>query len=334
MVWQKVQSWLGMGSPVLTLTLVGREVRYVVRQRSRVLVQGCCTAPQAFREGQLVTPEALVRVLLPLLPRLKGQVGKVAVLLPTSWLQLHEVSLPAGLDAEELKYQMNRYVTYTLGLNSAEVFFDWAIQNADADKRMMTVLLAVARQADVALFHRMFVDSGWHLQWVCPEPQVWAEAYQAHAAVERPVAVCQIEPHALSFCLIEADGRVQSFWHAFDERESAGVGFVYQSGGEDEAPDGWVRFPSRFVGDLLAQYLPSWLGTTKVHDLNKVYATGKGVDWAEAIPLLQSRFGVPFRLAEETLSTDMERSFSTVAVGNQPQMGLAAVWWLSKQVVV
>lgn len=322
-VWQKVRSWLKMSSPILTLTIVDQEVRYVVRQGTHVSAQGSCMAPQAFQGGRLVAPDILAQSLFSHLSTPKGQVGKVAVLLPTSWLQLHEVTLPAGLDAEELNYQINRYVTYNLNLNPTEIFFDWTVLNADADKRLMTVLLAVARQSDVALFHRVFVDTDWHLQWVCPEPQVWSVAYRSHATMDRPVGVCQIEPHGLAFWLIESDGSVRSFLHPFNEQESAGFGFVYQSSHE---ADSWVRFPSKFVGDLLAQHLPNWLGTISLNELNKVYATGKGVNWSEVIPMLQSRFGVPFRLAEESFGIDSEEA--------QPKVGMAGLWWLSKQVAV
>ncbi len=66
MIWQKVQSWLGIRPPILALTLVNQEVRYVVRQGARMLTQGSCSVPQAFKDGRLAEPEALARVLLPL----------------------------------------------------------------------------------------------------------------------------------------------------------------------------------------------------------------------------------------------------------------------------
>ena len=326
MVWQRVQTWLGMRPPVLALTLVNQEVRYVVRQGTRVLAQGYCAAPEAFKEGRLVAPERLARALLPLLPSRKGGVGQVAVLLPTQCLQLHEVSLPVGLDAEELSYQMGRYITHTLALTQEEVFYDWAIQETGAEKRVMTVLLAVARQSEVAPFHQMFVDSDWRLKWVCPEPQVWSLAYQSRAMVDRPVAVCRIEFDGVAFWLIESDGRVRSFYHVVTEQEFSRVGFVYQSGSAS-SPDAWVRFPTRFVGDMLEQYLSTWLGQQAWRDLNVVYVTGKGVNWSEAIGSLQARFGLPFRLAEEALTAGQMASPSV-----QPLSGLAALWLLAGQV--
>ncbi len=326
MIWQKVQSWLGIRPPTLALTLVNQEVRYVVRQGARMLTQGACSAPQAFKDGRLAQPDVLARALLPLLPRRIARSGRVAVLLPTQWLQLHEVGLPMGLDAEELSYQMSRYVTQTLGLNQAEVFYDWAVQNVGSDKRMMTVLLAVARQTDVAAIHRVFVDSDWQLKWVCPEPQVWGLAYQAGAVTERPVAVCRVESEGLAFWLIESDGRVRSFYHVLTEQEAARVGFVYHSGDDASLASG-VRFPSRFVGDLLEQYVSTWLGQSVWRDLNGVYVTGKAVNWSEAIALLQSRFGLPFRLAEAHVSTGYMMSPDTV-----PESGLAGLWLLAGQV--
>lgn len=327
MVWQRVQTWLGISQPVLALTLVNQEVRYLVRQGGRILAQGYCSAPKAFEGARLVAPDVLARALLPLLPSRKGGWGDVAVLLPTQWLQLHEVSLPMGLDAEELSYQMSRYVTHTLGLNQEEVFYDWAVQNAGSDKRVMTVLLAVAQQSNVALFHQMFVDSQWRLKWVCPEPQVWSLAYQARAVADRPVAVCRMDVDGLAFWLVESDGRVRSFYHAISEQEFARVGFVYQSGHSPQ--DAWVRFPSRFVGDLLEQHISSWLGQQAWRDLNVVYVTGKGVNWSEVISSLQSRFGLPFRLAEEAVMTGQ---FTHQSV--QPLSGLAALWLLAGQVDV
>ena len=268
----------------------------------------------------------MAQVLLPLLPKRIARSGLVAVLLPTQWLQLHEVSLPMGLDAEELSYQMSRYVTQTLGLSQSEVFYDWAVQSVGSEKRLMTVLLAVAPQADVASIHRVFVDSDWQLKWVCPEPQVWGLAYQARAIENRPVAVCRIESEGLAFWLVEADGRVRSFYHVLTEQESARVGFVYHSGDEASLESG-VRFPSRFVGDLLEQYVATWLGQPVWRNLNSVYVTGKAVNWPEAIALLQSRFGLPFRLAEDNVSAG---HMSSLAV--KPANGLAAVWLLAGQV--
>lgn len=326
MVWDKVQTWLGMRPPVLALTLVNQEVRYLVRQGRRILAQGCCAVPQAFADGRLVAPEVVARALLPLLPSRKSGRGQVAVLLPMQWLQLHEVSLPVGLDAEELSYQMSRYITHTLGVNAEEVFYDWMVQNAGSDKRMMTVLLAVARQSNVALFHQMFVDSAWRLQWVCPEPQVWGLAYQSRALVDRPAAVCRIELDGIAFWLIESDGRVRSFYHAFSEQEFARVGFVYQSARSD-AQEASVRLPARFVGDLLEQHISAWLGQQAWHDLNVVYVTGKGVNWPESLTALQSRFGLPFRVAENMPMLEQGSSESV-----QPLCGLAALWLLAEQV--
>ena len=327
MIWQKVQSWLGIRPPILALTLVNQELRYVVRQGERMLSQGVCSVPQAFYQGRLVAPQVLAHALLPLLPQVKAGGGRVAVLLPSQWLQLHEVGLLMGLDDEELAYQMNRYVTHTLGLNPTEVFFDWAVQSESAEKRVIKVLLAVARQADVAVFNQLFVDSTWRLQWVCPEPQVLGRAYCTHALDERPVAVCRVEPDGVAFFLIEVDGRVRSFYHALTDQESAHVGFVYHSG--DDAPiESGVRFPSRFVGDLLEQHVSSWLGQHVWRDLNGVYVTGKAVNWAEAISLLQARFGVPFRLAEDHVAAAGYVAPLVVTPGN----GLAAVWLLAGQV--
>ena len=327
MIWQKVRFWLGIRPPILALTLVNQEVRYVVRQGARMLTQGTCSVPQAFKDGRLAEPEALARVLLPLLPRRIARSGLVALLLPTQWLQLHEVSLPIGLDAEELSYQMSRYITQTLGLSQNEVFYDWAVQSVGSEKRLMTVLLAVAPQADVASIHRVFVDSDWRLKWVCPESQVWGLAYQARAAEDRPVAVCRIESEGLAFWLIESDGRVRSFYHVLTEQESARIGFVYHSGDETSSESG-VRFPSRFVGDLLEQYVTTWLGQHVWRDLNSVYVTGRAVNWAEAIVSLQSRFGLPFRLAEDNVAA----SGHTAPLAVAPANGLAAVWLLAGQV--
>ncbi len=320
---QKIRRWLSMDSPLLVLGWVNHEVRYMVRQGTRILVQGACSAPEAFDAGHLKTPAALARALIPLLPKSKG---RVALLLPTEILQLHELNLPNGLDEEELSYQITRYMTHTLALNPATVFYDWSIQVQDADKRVMTVLLAIAQQMDVVPFHDVFIDTDWQFSWASPEPQVWALAYGDLALEQHPIAVCQIETGHVSLWLIHVDGHVQSFFNTLDEDTFRQAGFVYQSA-TDAQSSASVQLPTRFVADLLEQKLPEWLGQNTLSSLNRMYVTGKGVNWHELNPLLQSRLGLPLRLSEEDFAANR---LSQQLV--QPDNGMAALWYLSKQV--
>ena len=73
MLWQKLQNLIGYYPPVLALTLVEHEVRYVVRHGVRILAQGTCSVPTAIVDGRLIAPEILANALLPKIPKLRGK---------------------------------------------------------------------------------------------------------------------------------------------------------------------------------------------------------------------------------------------------------------------
>ena len=319
MIRRTLRHWFGMNESTLALQLVEQEARYVVRRGSRILAQGLCFAPAAVADGRLMDPAELARLLLPKLPNLKGQ---VAALLPMRWLHLHEISLPQGLDGDELTYQISRYITHTLGLSLNDVYYDWAVQNSATDKRQTHIQLAIARQTDVAPYYHVFVDTDWEMKWVCSEAQVWEFTHQNRIAGQS-VAICQIESREMSFWMIDADKRVRSFYKRFDDGQIAGAGFVYQASTQHE---GALQLPPRFVAEELALLLPVWLGAD-VQDLTMIYCTGKGVAWHDGMALIQSRIGLPIRLAEDGLSLD-KRGRNAERLDS----GLAILWHLSRQV--
>ena len=318
MIREKLRHWLGMCPPALALQLVGQEARYVVRHGSRILAQGVCLAPEAIDDGHLSDPIQLAQVLLPSLPKVKGQ---VAALLPARRLHLHEMSLPNGLDGDELSYQVDRHITHTLGLSLDDVFYDWATQEF-ADKRSTSIQLAIARQTDVAPFHQVFVDSTWTMKWVCAEAQVWSLAYHSRSA-QYPIAICQVEAREIAVWMVETDGRVRSFYKRFDDHQIMRAGFTYMASAEKE---GALQLPARFVADELAVLLPIWLGE-RMQALTMIYGTGKGVNWAGEMAVIQARIGLPIRLVEDGLEGN-ERNTNGVRIDS----GLAILWHLSKQV--
>ncbi|MBS1175521.1 MAG: hypothetical protein H6R05_1652 [Burkholderiaceae bacterium] len=319
MIRETLRHWFGMNEPTLALQLVEQEARYVVRHGSRILEQGSCFAPNAIVDGHLSNPAELARVLLPKLPKIKGQ---VAALLPTRWLHLHEMSLPHGLDGEELSYQISRHITHTLGLSLNDVFYDWTTQSDSTDRHKTNIQLAIARQTDVAPYYHVFVDTDWKMKWVCSEAQVWALAYQKRMAGQA-VAICQVESREISFWVIDKNLRVHSFYKRFDDNQIVRAGFVYQTSTEKE---GSLKLPARFVADELAVLLPVWLGAS-LQDLAMIYGTGKGVSWRDDMAVIQSRVGLPIRMAEDKLTSDKLNSSSV-----RSQAGLAILWHLSKQV--
>ena len=320
MVRETLRHWFGVKKPTLALQLVEQEARYVVRQGSHILAQGFCVAPNAVVEGRLVDPAGLTRVLLPKLPKLKGQ---VATVLPTRWLHVHDMSLPRGLDREELSYQVSRHITHTLGLSLNDVFYDWVVRSNSIDKRNTDIQLAIARQTDVVPYSHVFADTDWRMKWVCSEAQVWAFAYQ-NRMTRPPIAICQIESREITLWFIDADLRVRSFYKRLDETQIARAGFVYQTSAQKEG--GLLQLPARFVADELASVLPVWLGSS-VQDLTMIYGTGKGFAWREGMATIQSRIGLPIRIAEEGLVANRHRGQVTSV-----QAGLAILWHLSKQV--
>lgn len=320
MVRETLRHWFGVNRPTLALQLVEQEARYVVRQGSHILAQGFCVAPNAIVEGRLVDAAGLARVLLPKLPKLKGH---VAVVLPTRWLHVHDMSLPRGLDREELSYQVSRHITHTLGLSLNDVFYDWSVRSASIDKRNTDIQLAIARQTDVVPYSNVFADTDWYMKWVCSEAQVWALAYQ-HRMARQPIAICQIESREITFWFIDADLRVRSFYKRLDETQITRAGFVYQTSAQKEG--GVLQLPARFVADELVSLLPVWLGSN-VQDLTVIYGTGKGFAWREGMAAIQSRLGLPIRVAEEGLVTNRLKGQAD-SVG----AGLAILWHLSKQV--
>ena len=319
MIRETLRHWFGMNQPTLALQLVEQEARYIVRHGSRILAQGCCFAPNAIVDGRLADPAEFAWLLLPKLPKVKGQ---VAALLPTRWLHLHEMSLPHGLDDEELSYQISRHITHTLGLSLNDVFYDWTIQSSPTDKRKTNIQLAIARQNDVVPYYHVFVDTDWDMKWMCSEAQVWALAYQNRMA-GRPVAICQVESREITFWMIGTDLRVRSFYKRFDDTQIERAGLVYQASAEKE---GTLQLPARFVADELSALLPIWLGAS-LQDLTMIYGTGKGISWKDGMAVIQSRIGLPIRMAEEKLHTDNFTGSSALS-----QAGLAILWHLSKQV--
>ena len=319
MIRERLRHWFGFNKPILALQLVEQEARYVVRHGARILAQGCCIAPNAIEDGHLSNPKELARLLLPKLPKVKGQ---VAVVLPARWLHLHEMNLPRGLDAEELSYQISRHITHTLGLSLNDVFYDWTVQDTSTDKRKTNIQMAIARQTDVVPYHHVFVDSDWDMEWVCAEAQVWLLAYRGRIG-GYPVAICRVESREISFWFVDKDLRVRSFYKRFDNSQIERVGFVYQASVHTE---GALQLPARFVADELADLLPVWLGAD-LQDLTMIYGTGKGISWRDSTAVIQSRVGLPIHMAEDKLTSDrLKGSFA------QSQTGLAILWHLSKQV--
>ena len=123
--------------------------------------------------------------------------------------------------------------------------------------------------------------------------------------------------------VIDKDLRVRSFYKRFDNNQIERAGFVYQTSAQAE---GALQLPARFVADELAVLLPVWLGSD-LQDLTMIYGTGKGISWRDGMSLIQSRIGLPIRMAEDKQTSDKLNGGSA-----QSQAGLAVLWHLSKQV--
>lgn len=315
-----IRRWLGISPPVLAIQLVGQEARYLVRHGSRIATQGCIFAPTAIREGNLVVVDELAQRLLPKLPK---SVGHVALMLSARQLHLHEMQLPKGLDREELSYQVSRHITDTLGLSLSDVFYDWTVQPELTDKHSITVLLAIARQTDIAPFYHVFAGSEWEMKWVCAEAQIWASAYRQRLTGGGAIAVCQVEVNEMSFVLIEENGHIHSYYKRFDEQQLTQAGFIFHS---TRGQDSLLQLPPRFVADEIANALPMWLGNGSIHEIAMIYGVGRGLDWNEGLPAIQSRLGVPLRPIDNRSPSGLPLT----GVDISPE--LMALYHLSKQV--
>lgn len=311
--------WLRFKRPVLALQLFDQEVRFVVRQGQKVLHQGSCGMSGAVVEGGVADAEAFAQMLFAHVPAMKGE---VAVLLSARRLHVHEISLPLGLDKDELDYQVARHITQHLGLSIGDVYFDWDVLSVAQDKRAMTVQIAVAHQADVAPFYKVFAESGWRMRWVCAEAQVLSRMYPV-GRQSAPVVVCRVEMSDVRLWLMLPEGEVRSFYKRFDEIEIARAGFVYHA-----APDlgGEMYIPTRFIADELAQLLPVWMADV-MNRVTAVYVTGKGVDWEGGIPMIRARVGLPIYTMERQVRSDVLGSG-----GLECGAGMAILWHFSMQV--
>ena len=110
----------------------------------------------------------------------------------------------------------------------------------------------------------------------------------------------------------------------FDDNQFARAGFVYHA--SQSVKDGSLQLPARFIADELASILPVWLGTN-MQDLTMLYVTGNGVGWDANMSMIQAQLGLPLHKAEERLTSGIFGGSQEVC-----ESGLAALWYLSKQV--
>lgn len=272
---------------VLAIQLVHGEARYLLCQGERVVRAGVLELPsKTMTAGRLQSPEQLQAAIQPVL---KGMNGRVAVLLPSDFVHAHVLSLPKGLELEELNYQVTRHITQTLGLPITEVFFDWVPLESSQNSPEQQLLMAVARQSDVLVYGQVFGEQ-WPVKWVCPECFVWANAF---SSMKTKSLVVRVEYGQLSIWHVDGSGQAHYLSRLFNTQMMAQAGFVYQP--VTEKGESTVRLPLRFVVDEIVQAVTQWLSAESMRDISVIYGLGRGVDWSLAQTALQQKLGIPVR---------------------------------------
>ena len=270
---------------VLAVQLVDSDVRYVFCQGARVLCSGTVSSPaNVVSGGRLLAPDALAAMLAPCLEGYKGQ---VAVMLSSDSVHAHTLTLPIGLNQEELNYQVTRHITQTLGLSISDVYYDWVRLGVKKSSSEQNVLLSVARQSDVAPYAHVFGE-GWGVRWVVPEGFLWANAFAGGLS---SYVVSRVEYDQLSVWFVDGSGHAHYFSRQFDATMMSQAGFVYQT----DASGGAVRLPLRFVVDEVSSAIMRWLGDDGLRHISAIYGLGGGVDWSLARSQLQQKLGLPVR---------------------------------------
>ena len=321
--------WLGRAAPILTIQVFHREVAYLVRSGARVYSAGVVALPDgAVRNGRLLEPELLMNALSAHID--DAMTLDVAVVLPSGLTHLQYLTLPVGLDAEEMDYQATRHISQTLGLSLGEVFYDLSPHKHLLQDRNETVLL-VARQTEVAQYGAAFMQSNWHLRWVCAESLIWATAsfdvvdakslYKNHGNTQTPsTLVCQCDYDGLQMWWTDVNGHAHHQVKLFDATSLSQAGFVYRS--DDTHTNQSLQLPTRFGVDEIETAAKQWLGESLSH-MVMLQGTGTGLDWSQARAQLQSRLGMPVR----SLRLPDEAGVRSDALAR-----LGCVWQLSEQV--
>ncbi|TDR33007.1 hypothetical protein [Hydromonas duriensis] len=272
---------------VLAMQLVDDEMRYVLCQGEKVLKAGALKlSAHAVSAGRVVSPDALQSALNPIL---NGFKGCVAVMLPSDFVHTHLLSLPKGLDAEERDYQMMRHITQTLGLQMADVYYDWVALGEAQDPKEEHLLMTVARQSDVSVYGHVF-NGNWQVRWVCPECFVWSHAFSEQQA---KVLVVRVERNQLSVWHVDGSGQAHYLQRQFSAQMMTQAGFVYQAVLDDGQSD--VLLPTGFVVEEIVQTVTQWLGGEQMRDIRALFGLGSGVDWNLAKFALQQKLGVPVK---------------------------------------
>ncbi|MGL4767657.1 MAG: hypothetical protein ACRCV6_06210 [Formosimonas sp.] len=307
----KIFRWFKTAAPLLLLQIEGTTLRFMVRSGQGIVQSGWLTIPAVEAAGRFFDV-ALVRQLL--LARLGTLSAQVAVMLPASVVHTHFLSVPKGLDDDELAYQASMYITHELGLSLTEVYYDWAPAKAAKDQEQ-TLMLLVARQSDVTPYAQLFSDTTLRLRWVCAESLVWLRAFAYDSQVQ--YAVCKMEHDGLQVFWCEVGGSVFVTTKSFDAQQMKQLGFEYVGGG---GSSGVVCLPTRFVVDEVERALTRTVHSTVPVHLHSVHVLGSAVNWEVALPDLQRRLGVPVRV------TSLPHELL------EKQSALSGLWQLSEQI--
>ena len=301
---------------ILAVQLIDSDLRYVFCQGARVFHSGSMTLPaDVAAGGRLLSAESLAVLLMPCL---KGYTGQVAVMLSSDVVHAHMLTLPNGLNPEELDYQVTRHITQTLGLSMSDVYYDWSRLGFKKSAAEQNILLAVARQSDIAPYAQVFGEN-WRIRWVSPESFVWANAFPENKS---PYVVLRVEYAQLSVWHVDGTGQAHYFSRQFDANMMAQAGFVYQTDVNGGAAA--VRLPLRFVIEEVSSAMMRWLGGDGLRHVGAVYGLGGGVDWALARAQLQQRLGLPVRAVIETKVLGFEKDDDVDCFGG--------LWHLAQQV--
>ena len=300
---------------ILAVQLIDSELRYVFCQGARVFHSGSITlSADVAVGGRLLSAEGLASLVR---PHLNGYAGQVAVMLPSDVVHAHMLTLPNGLNQEELDYQATRHITQTLGLSMSDVYYDWSRLGFKKNASEQNILLAVARQSDVAPYAQAFGES-WRVRWVTPECFVWANAFPEN---KLPHVVLRVEYGQLSMWHVDGTGQSHYFSRQFDANMMAQAGFVYQTDGHGGAAA--VRLPLRFVIDEASSGIMRWVGADGLRHLGVVYGLGGGVDWSLARSQLQQKLGLPVRVVTENKVVGFDKDDDVDCVGG--------LWHLAQQ---
>ena len=304
--------WFKKTPPLLVLQLAGDALRFMVREGERVVQSG------EIRVANLNARMFDVAAAhFELFAQLDERAMDVAVLLPAASVHTHYLSVPTGLDAEELDYQVTRHITQGLGLSVADVYYDWS-SFSELNGQSQTILLVVARQSEVAQYAQLCVESSWRMRWVCAEPLIWMQAFKL-ARTSNKYAVCQVEHSGTQLYWFDEAGHVKVLSKFFDRDQMSSTGFEYVS---DEGQSGQMQLPLRFVVNEIDNCLTQALGAVDKNRLDTLYVLGAGANWNNALTQLQSRFG----LAVRTVRVPEQ-------LGEDERATLGGMWHLSEQII-